>query len=436
MEDKKHDIELRSEEFQEVLSSVPSWILRWGITVVAIIMFLLIAGSAVFKYPDVISSAVELTGVRPAVTVVARYSGKIQKLYVKDNQDVEKGMYLAMIENDALAGDVAYLRDFLENNVPWTADSVALPKRDLILGGFQNVYSSYYTTLSEYKRFIVFDYYRTKVNMMRRRITKNIDYSENMKKQERLMKIQLGISHKQYERDSLLHLKGLVSDLELENSYGSYIQNRLSYENIVSGLESQDIQITQQYETLYDTEYQYLDKKDELELQLKSLFMQLQTDIRNWELTYVLKSPIKGKVTFTNYWVENQNISSGEEAFSIVPYNKGELIGKAFLPIERSGKVKPGQRVNIRFSNFPDTEFGMVNGTVRNISLVSVKMNETSYYIVEISFPDGLLTTYNRTLPFVPGMEGQADIITDDFSLLERFVFPIKKILTEQVAVH
>lgn len=171
-------------------------------------------------------------------------------------------------------------------------------------------------------------------------------------------------------------------------------------------------------------------------MQLKSLFMQLQTDIRNWELTYVLKSPIKGKVTFTNYWVENQNISSGEEAFSIVPYNKGELIGKAFLPIERSGKVKPGQRVNIRFSNFPDTEFGMVNGTVRNISLVPVKMNETSYYIVEISFPDGLLTTYNRTLPFVPGMEGQADIITDDFSLLERFVFPIKKILTEQVAVH
>ena len=98
--------------------------------------------------------------------------------------------------------------------------------------------------------------------------------------------------------------------------------------------------------------------------------------------------------------------------------------------------MKPGQRVNIRFSNFPDTEFGMVNGTVRNISLVPVKMNETSYYIVEISFPDGLLTTYNRTLPFVPGMEGQADIITDDFSLLERFVFPIKKILTEQVAVH
>ena len=29
------DIELRSEEFQEVLGSVPHWILRWGITVLA-----------------------------------------------------------------------------------------------------------------------------------------------------------------------------------------------------------------------------------------------------------------------------------------------------------------------------------------------------------------------------------------------------------------
>ena len=72
MEDKKHDIELRSEEFQEILSSIPSWRLRWGITVVAIIMFLLLAGSTVFNSPYVISSAVPLTGVWTALTGSAR----------------------------------------------------------------------------------------------------------------------------------------------------------------------------------------------------------------------------------------------------------------------------------------------------------------------------------------------------------------------------
>ncbi len=33
-------IELRSEEFQEVLGSVPSWILRRGITLIAIIILI------------------------------------------------------------------------------------------------------------------------------------------------------------------------------------------------------------------------------------------------------------------------------------------------------------------------------------------------------------------------------------------------------------
>ncbi|MDR0891424.1 MAG: HlyD family secretion protein, partial [Mediterranea sp.] len=58
----KDRIELRSEEFQEVLGGVPPWILRWGITAVAVVMGVLIAGSAVFRYPDTIAATLTLTG--------------------------------------------------------------------------------------------------------------------------------------------------------------------------------------------------------------------------------------------------------------------------------------------------------------------------------------------------------------------------------------
>ena len=80
MEDKKREIELRSEEFNEVLSAVPSWILRWGITMIACVVVILLIGSAVFKYPDIISSTVTLTGTTPVSAVVARTSGKLQEL--------------------------------------------------------------------------------------------------------------------------------------------------------------------------------------------------------------------------------------------------------------------------------------------------------------------------------------------------------------------
>lgn len=99
------------------------------------------------------------------------------------------------------------------------------------------------------------------------------------------------------------------------------------------------------------------------------------------------------------------------------------------MPIDRSGKVKIGQRVNISFNNFPDKEFGIVRGIVHNISLVPTKKGEVNQYILEINLINGLKTTYGKTLPFLPEMEGEADIVTDDLSLLERFFLPLKKLI-------
>ena len=161
--------------------------------------------------------------------------------------------------------------------------------------------------------------------------------------------------------------------------------------------------------------------------------IQLLTEIQAWEISYALIAPIPGKVTFTNYWIENQNIISGDIAFSVIPSSNNKLIGKALLPAERSGKVKVGQKVNIRFSNYPDNEFGLVKGKIQNISLISVKVEAKNHYVVEIDLPDGLTTTYDKVLPFVSGMEGQADIITNDLSLLERILLPMKKILNESL---
>ena len=106
-------IELRSEEFQEVLGAVPHWILRWGIIVLAIFTLILLIGSAIFKYPDIISAQVTLTGTKPPAAVVARSSGKLKELFVTDNQEVKTGEYLAVIDNPARTEDVLYLKNYL-----------------------------------------------------------------------------------------------------------------------------------------------------------------------------------------------------------------------------------------------------------------------------------------------------------------------------------
>ena len=262
-------------------------------------------------------------------------------------------------------------------------------------------------------------------------IAKALHIEDRMKKE--LVKKQLALTYKQYQRDSILHQKGAVSGKDLETTNNLYIGGQLSMENMLSTLENLSMQLAQMKEELLDTEYQYIDKESTLITQLKSLTIQLLTEIQAWEINYVLITPIPGKVTFTNYWIENQNILSGDIAFSVIPSSNNKLIGKALLPTERSGKVKVGQKVNIKFSNYPDNEFGIVRGIVRNISLISVKVETKNHYVVEVELPEGLTTTYGKKLPFVSEMEGQADIITDDLSLLERILLPIKKILTESL---
>lgn len=432
MGNRKPEIELRSEEFNEVLSAVPAWIVRWGITMIACVVLMLLVGSAVFKYPDVISSTVTLTGTTPVSAVVARTSGKLQELYVGNNQQVKANTLLAVIENPAGTNDILRLKELLrqaENSL----DTIALvPSQQLRLGSLQSLYSSFYLSMSEYRQFKELAYHLKKIELVKARIVKNEVYYRNMLKQKDLSAAQAKIAHQQYARDSLLGVKGLVSKEAVEEAYSRYLQSSLSAENMERSLENLQIQLAQMNESLYDTEYQYLDQKNTLETQLRSLVNQLRAEIDAWEINYALITPIDGEITLTQYWTNNQNVTAGNVVFNIVPTNQGEIVGKAMLPTERSGKVKKGQKVNIRFSNYPDKEFGIVKGIVENISLIPVlDVQNAKSYMVDIELPNGLRTSYNKVLPFLPEMEGQADIITEDISLLERFLMPIRKVITE-----
>ena len=46
--------QIRSDEVQEIISAVPNWMIRWGITLIFGLIVMLIALSWFIKYPDII----------------------------------------------------------------------------------------------------------------------------------------------------------------------------------------------------------------------------------------------------------------------------------------------------------------------------------------------------------------------------------------------
>jgi hypothetical protein len=83
MENKNEFVELRSTEVQEILTRVPPGIIRWGITVIFLIMCLLFFGSWMIHYPDVVGGAFKLTSLNDTdyigeLSIPEQNFGKVQ----------------------------------------------------------------------------------------------------------------------------------------------------------------------------------------------------------------------------------------------------------------------------------------------------------------------------------------------------------------------
>ena len=430
MENERKDIELRSEEVQEVMGQVPAWIVRWGITLLFLVVVALLVGSCFFKYPDVITADMTLTGQHPATAVVTRAAGKIQELLVRDNRPVKAG---------GLAGGHREPRRARTMPSTWirrwndpgcdvdSLDKALLRYKELSLGDMQAAYSGLLSALHACVNYREIDYYPQKMASIRKQIALYKAYYNETERQRKTLSEQFALTRRQYARDSLLYSRSVISSYEHETARASLLQSRYSLEGASASAENLRIQIGEQEQSLLDLTLERSEKEFTLRQELQTAREQLLNSMNEWRLRYCLIAPVGGVVTFTKYWNENQYIPSGEVAFTVVPQGEGRLVGKVRIPIARSGKVRRGQRAIVRFSNFPDQEFGVVNGVVSNISLVPTD----EYYTADIDFPEGLRTNYGIDLPVSPETQASAEIVTEELRLIERFFLPIKRIVKE-----
>ena len=155
--------------------------------------------------------------------------------------------------------------------------------------------------------------------------------------------------------------------------------------------------------------------------------MNLKAQLKIWENNYLLISPIDGSVSFTRFWSINQSVIKDEPVMSIVPIDAGNYLGRINLKMQRSGKVKTGQLVNIKLSGYPYLEYGMVRGVVKSKSLVPTG----DAYIIEIELPDGLNTLYGKKLEFTQNMVGTAEIISEDLRLIQKIINPFRYLISK-----
>jgi hypothetical protein len=162
MKSKKPEI-LYSDPVKEIIANPPGKIVRWGTTVILIVIVLLLIFSWIVKYPDIVPSPIEITTVNPPVTLATKITGLIKVFNVKDGEKVSVGKTLAVMETAASIDEVRKLKQAVDTiKRPEFLTSASLPGFSE-LGELQGYWSTFQKSLSDFSNYITNDFYGNKI---------------------------------------------------------------------------------------------------------------------------------------------------------------------------------------------------------------------------------------------------------------------------------
>ena len=100
-------------------------------------------------------------------------------------------------------------------------------------------------------------------------------------------------------------------------------------------------------------------------------------------------------------------------------------IGEIKIPAAGSGKIMPGQQVNVFIANYPYSEYGYVTGVIDRIDETP---DENGNYLIKVAFPNGMKSSYGRNLRAWKVMTGTAEIVLESKRLTEKLLQPFSLI--------
>lgn len=424
------NIELRSESVQDILTQPPHWMIRWGNTMIFIIILLIFVMSYVIKYPEFVPAPIIVTSQNPPEKIEARIGTKIEKIFIKDHQQVKKHDVLMVMQSAANYKDILELKKIVDSISPNRLYSFPLAQTSRYkLGELQGEYNSFAKAFQDEELFTRLQPYAPESLASNQSISEYKIRMATLRQQKNLESVKYDLSRKNFNRSQELFNQGVISAMELENEKIKYLQAQQNLENLNISISQAEEGISNINKTKSVTVINNEKEKITYSAQTLQLFEQLRKALKQWEQNYLVISSTDGVASFQQFFGENQFVKAGEPIVSILPSNKEKLVGRMSVPTINSGKIIPGEKVLIKLDNYRFQEYGIIEGKVQNISLIP---DDKGNYYVDVVLPKGLKTSYNKTLTFDKELRGSAEIVTQDLRLIERFFYQIRKLLGYQ----
>lgn len=424
-----HTFPEHGNEIEELISKRPPYFVKWGTLFFFILLLLIAAICRFIRYPDLVTARARLNSINAPKEVLARIDGKLQALGVKNNDSVTTGSTLGFIESLAVPSAVALVKKetdsiyslVVQNKVneivryfPDYTSQVFLHQ----LGELQQPFQTFMQSFTSFRDFSSYGFYFRKKALLQTDIDNIQRLHDILLEQKQLLQTDISLSDETFAMNESLAKQKVISSLDYRNEKSKLIAKQLSLPQIDAAIVTNESQQNEKRKEIAELENQASVEKNNF-IQALHTF---SSHIQEWEYKYALKAPISGRVSFAGFFQANQQIKNGQTIFIVHPENTNAYI-EMLIPQYNFGKVKVGQQVLLKFPAYPFEQFGSVPGQIDYISTISTD----SGFLATVILPKGLNTNYNRSLQYQSGLLAQADIITENRSLLERFYYNLKK---------
>ncbi len=414
----------RSEFVQEIVSTKPGFLIRYGILFFALTLALLIAMCWFIQYPDVVSTKAKLTSINAPKEVVSKATGKLVKLFFKEGDNVLQNQYLGYIESTSsfdhvisLSKDVDTATLLFENSKLEIA-LLYLQNECANLGELQQNYQSFTAAFQTFKNYLSTGFYIRKKTMLANDLSLLKKMYANLLQQKRLNAEDLALQQKTFEANQSLKNDKIISELDYRNETSKLISKKLTLPQIGSAMIANE---AQQHEKLKE-----IAELENAITQQKTIFSQalytFKSEVDEWKQKYILIAPTTGKIAFATFLQENQQVNANQVLCFVNPENT-VYYAEVYIQQSNFGKVQKGQEVLLKFPSYPFEEYGSVKGVVDFISNIPTD----SGYLAKVTLPQNLHTNYKKQVQYREGLQAKGDIITKNMRLLERFYYNLKK---------
>jgi len=127
----------------------------------------------------------------------------------------------------------------------------------------------------------------------------------------------LNISKKQYRRDSILFQQKVSTPVEFEEAEIKLLNGKSAYKNSEITLSNMQIQLSQLDQQILEVQLKDEEDRKRMLSTISSNAQALRNQLQTWEMTYALKSPVKGKVVLANFWSVNQQVKAGDQVMTL-----------------------------------------------------------------------------------------------------------------------